>query len=567
VIQDVQGPPTLAESEVSMHTEVFGVFGDRAALERFRSPRAFDEIVTGESVTVGVRAPHLAVHGRADSHASADGVCALFGEVVPTHDGDRTTAAWFLDRYASEGPTAFSALNGSYLAVVDDGDEALVATDPVRSWEGYYADVDGLRVFGSDLSQLQGLLGDPGVDRTAVLEMLHLGTVLGDETLFQPIRRIPFDGYLGPDGTGSFERFVYEPREFDYVDELAARLQRAIERRSHYTGRKGLLLSAGKDSRIFLSQLPDIEHTYTVGRRDSREVRVAAAIAAQYDATHTAFEPGECHLYPADDKVLYSQGIKETLHIHHAGYDDHFDVDVMYHGLLFDTLFKGYFLEWDGLSVLGGKIESNTLVDDPDPIESLLSTLGYHPAASEHIADGTADVFADLDLDVDSPRAFLEDRLRAELERCWDRADSTHNAMDLLAIRNQPVLPFHTHLADNYLESFVAIDTELLAWHRHAPPDVRHGETFRRAINAVNPEILRHRPPNQPHTSRYLNEIERFLRRKLPVVEAFEPAWPDRRDVYDDYDLDERLFPEHQEVHGLPARQKLRVNDVRWWLS
>jgi asparagine synthase (glutamine-hydrolysing) len=265
--------------------------------------------------------------------------------------------------------------------------------------------------------------------------------------------------------------------------------------------------------------------------------------------------------------VLYSQGIKETLHIHHAGYDDHFDVDVMYHGLLFDTLFKGYFLEWDGLSVLGGKIESNTLVDDPDPIESLLSTLGYHPAASEHIADGTADVFADLDLDVDSPRAFLEDRLRAELERCWDRADSTHNAMDLLAIRNQPVLPFHTHLADNYLESFVAIDSELLAWHRHAPPDVRHGQTFRRAINAVDPEILRHRPPNQPHTSRYLNEIERFLRRKLPVVEAFEPAWPDRRDLYDDYDLDERLFPEHPEVHGLPARQKLRVNDVRWWLS
>ena len=609
---DVTDDPS--SPDVRMNKEVFGVFGNRDDFDGVRDPDAFDAVVEGRGLTVGVRSPGLAVPGRAETHEAEDGICVLFGEVVPggsagggspvagseTADpalkrdgggvvrtrpaapgpaaapgpegspGDRTdvgVAARLLDRYARDGRAAFSHLNGSYLAAVEHRGEPVVTTDPLRSWECYYADVDGLRVFGSDVAALQALLADPGVDRPAVLEMLHLGTVLGDRTLFDAVSRVPFDGYLTPTTAGELDRFVYDPREFDHVAELAARLERAIDRRAHYPGTEGLLLSAGKDSRLFLSRLPGIEHTYTVGRRDSREVRVARAIARQYDATHRAFEPGDAYLYPSPEKVLYSGAVKETLHIHHGGFDDRFEADVMYHGLLFDTLFKGYFLEWDGLSLLGRKLESDRLVGDPDPVDSLLDTLGFLPTASRRLQDRLGDLVDGLDLDVGAPRVFLEDRFRAELQRCWERADSVHNAMDLLVIRNQPVMPFHTHLADNFREAFVAMDPELRAWHRHAPPGKRNGETFRRAIERIDDDILRHRPPNQPHASRYLNQVERLVRRLVPGLEAFEPAWPDRREVYDEQDLDERLFPGSPAVHDLPARQKLRLNDVRWWLS
>ncbi len=552
-----------------MNKEVFGVFGDREAFDDLHTSRSFDSIVEGEAVTVGVRSPGLDVTGRSQVRDAEAGACILFGEVFPPADAPPGTTAseWLSTAYAAEGRDAFAGLNGSYLAVLEHDGDAIVATDPIRSWECYYADVDGVRVFGSDVTALKRLVDDPGVDRTSVLEMLHLGTVLGDRTLFEEIRRVPFDGYLTASDTGTFDRFVYEPRSFDYVDELAGRLQRAIDRRAHYPGSKGLLLSGGKDSRIFLSQVPGIDYTYTVGRGDSREVRVAKNIAAQYGASHRAIEPGERYLYPTDEKVLYSQSIKETLHIHHGGYDDRFDVDVMYHGLLFDTLFKGYFLEWDGPSVFGTKLESNSLVTDPDPVDSLLNTLGFLPEASRRLPDRMRGVFDGVDLDVGSPRAFLEDSLETEFDRWDDRTSSTHNAMDQVVIANQPAMPFRTHLADNYYESFVAMDSELLDWHLTAPPEVRHGDTFRQALERVDDQILRHRPPNQPHTSSYLNQVERFLRRKLPGVEAFEPAWPDRRVMYEDHDLDDHLFPDSRTVRRMPARQKLRVNDVRWWLS
>ncbi|MHB9288172.1 hypothetical protein ACKVMT_14180 [Halobacteriales archaeon Cl-PHB] len=566
---ELDSPSTQATSEVSMNKELFGVFGDREAFADRRAAGEFDTVVEAEAVTVGVRSPGLDVPGRSQVHDSAVGTCVLFGEAFPPDDvpGDVSAAEWLLHAFATEGKAALGNLNGSYLAVLDHDGDALVAADPIRSWECYYADVDGARVFGSDVTALKRRVDDHAVDRESVLEMLHLGTVLGDRTLFEAVRRVPFDGYLTATETGTFDRFVYEPRSFDYVDELAERLERAIERRAGYPGSKGLLLSGGKDSRVFLSQVPDIGHTYTVGSHDSREVRVAKNIAAQYDARHRAIDPGEAYLYPSDEKVLYSQSIKETLHIHHGGYDDEFDVDTMYHGLLFDTLFKGYFLEWDGPTVLGTKLESNSLVSDPDPVGSLLDTLGFLPEASKRLPRRMQGVFDDVDLEVGSPRRFLADSLQSEFDRWDDRTASTHNAMDQVVIANQPAMPFRTHIADNYYESFVAMDAELLDWHLTAPPEVRHGDTFRKALERIDGEILRHRPPNQPHTSSYLNQIERFLRRKLPAVEAFEPAWPDRRVVYDDHDLDEVLFPEDRSVHRMPARQKLRVNDVRWWLD
>lgn len=558
-----------------MNKELFGVFEDRGEFDEYRSRDRFDEVLTGEHVTVGIRDSGLGVPGRSASYTDDRGFCLVWGEAysggrVPgtvTGTGrDGNVAKWFFERYTDTGLDALSELNGSYLVVLEHDGEAIVSTDPIRSCECFYIDIDGNRVFSTDPTVLKDILDNPQYHRSSLLEYIHLGTVLGERTIIEEIHRIPFDSYLIADGVESLTRFVYEPRPFDYVKELTQRLLRAVDRRSQLPGPKGLLLSGGNDSRIFLSQIPDIEQCYTIGNPNSREVTVARKVAAQYGATHTVLIPDDRYLMPADEKSRYSQGIKEALHIHHAGFEDAFEMQTVYHGTLFDTLLKGYFLERDGLELFGTKLPSTKLVPDPNPIESLLGTLGFFPDESEAVGVATADIFEE-DLTLDSPYEFLRGQFEEELKTCWERTDSVHNAMDLLVIKNQPVLPSHAHLSDNYYEAFVAADRELLEWHLMTPPEYRRYETFRKAIERIDPDILKHRAQSQPLSSVRLNQIERFLRRKLPFLEPFEPAWPDRDDIYDRHAMDQRLFPDAYAVRQLPVRLKLRVHDARWWLS
>jgi hypothetical protein len=556
-----------------MNKELFGVFGTRDEFDRCRSGGKFDEILSDDHITAGIRDPGLGVPGRSASYTDERGFCLVWGEAYMGEedqrgesDGQTNVAEWLFDQYESEGRDAFSELNGSYLVVIATDGGARVVTDPIRSWECFYADIDGNRVFSTDPSVLKESLDVIQPHRESLLEYIHLGTVLGTRTVIEGLHRVPFDGYLTAETTESLSRFVYDPRPFDYVTELTRRLLRAVDRRADLPGPKGLLLSGGNDSRIFLSHLSDIDQSYTIGNPDSREVKVARKVASQYDSAHTVLIPDDRYLMPSDEKIRYSQGIKESLHIHHAGFDDAFEVQTMYHGSLLDTLLKGYFLERDGVEMLGMKLPSKSLAPDPNPIESLLDTLGFFPEESEKVAEAASEVFG-VDLTVDSPYEFLRGQFEAELETCWERTDSVHNAMDLLVIKNQPILPSHTHLADNYFEAFVAADRELIEWHLMTPPEYRRYETFRKAIERVDPAILKHRPQSQPLSSVRLNQIERFLRRKLPFLEPFEAAWPDRDEVYDQHEMDQRLFPDQYPVHQLPARLKLRINDARWWLS
>jgi hypothetical protein len=541
-----------------MNTELFGVFGGTEALTRFRSTDEFDEVLVGPSLTVGIRDSGLGTPGWSSIYEGDDGVCAVWGEAyVP---GDEPNAArWFFEAYGSRGPDALSDLNGSYLAVFDDGDEAFAATDPIRSRECFYTDEPGVRVFGTDSAAVAATISAPSFRRDALLEFLHMGVTLGEKTSVEQLSRLPIDSCLTATAVEDLERFVYETREFDYVDSLANRLERAIERRSVLPGRKGLLLSAGYDSRTLLSQLPEIEHCYTVGRSSAQEVEGARRLATQYGAEHTAFEPDERYLHADKTKVRYSQGIKESLHIHHAGYSDEMNVDTMYHGLLCDTFFRGHFTAQIDLEVFGKRIPFERLDPDPDPIDVLLSRFGYSPSASVELAERTA-------FGVD-PESFVRQAVRTEFESMLDRSDSIQNALNCCGISNQPSIPFHTQLADNYFASFLAADTELLEWHLQAPPAQRTTDTFLEACEQIDEAMLHHRPPDRPHDAALLNEMERFVRRKAPFLEPFESPWPDRERHFNQYDFDQRLLPELEHVHDLPARHKLRLNDFLGWVD
>ncbi|ELY60618.1 asparagine synthase-related protein [Natronolimnohabitans innermongolicus] len=545
-----------------MNRELFGIFGDRAAFERFRSSDAFDRVFTGSSVTVGLRDPDRGTPGWTSSDERDGGFCVVWGEAYTPDDVAETNAArWLFDRYETAGRDALSALNGSYLVVLEPatGEEAIVATDPVRSRECFYTDTPGDRVFGTDAAAIGRTVSEPTVDREGVLEFLHLGVALGEKTALEELQRLPIDSVLTPSSVDSLDRFVYRPSEFDYAAELADRLERAFQRRSVLPGPAGVLLSAGFDSRIVLSRQPQIEHSYTVGAPEAREVRVARQLAEQYDATHTAFPPNERYLRPDDAKVQYSQGIKESLHIHHAGYTDEIDVGTMFHGLLSDTFFRGHFTAETTLDVLDKRIPTGRLDPDPDPVAELLETFGYSPDASAALADRTS-------FGVE-PESYLRGAIADEVDACAPRADSVQNTLTCVGIANQPSVPFHTHLADQFITSFLATDRELIDWHLRTPPEHRTTETFLEACERLDDSVLQHRPPDRPHEGALLNEVERFVRRKTPLLESFQPPWPDRETLFDRYEFDQRFLADLEHVHDLPVRHKLRLVDLRSWLE
>jgi hypothetical protein len=231
----------------------------------------------------------------------------------------------------------------------------------------------------------------------------------------------------------------------------------------------------------------------------------------------------------------------------------------MLHGMLFDSLFRGFFLPERGFEAFGRTFPLAGLDPDPDVPAYLASKLGCPDELGE--LDGCEYISAS------TAREFAHETIRPAFEAGDDRCDGVHNAIDLLGIRLKPTLPCRSHLADHYVESFVAADRELLEWHLKTPPEHRSDETWLRALREIDPALLRHSPPDRPHRSNRLNEIERFVRGTLPLVREFEHPWPDRRELYRRNDLDRKLFPGYEEVHGLPARLKLRMNDLTTWIE
>ena len=544
---------------VSMRRELFGVFGDRQTFEQLRPESDFPHVFATDKLTIGMRDPDLSTNGWSSTHQADDGTCVIFGECYPPDDVESEAARWLYHRYHDHGTEAFASLNGSYLAVLSTPEQALVATDPVRSRECFYTDAAETRVFGTDAGTVAPVIRRPTINRDAILEYLHIGVTLGEKTSVQELRRLPMDSILRDDAVEELDRFVYNTSQFAFAEELAERLRRAIERRARLPGSKGLLLSAGYDSRALLAQIPEIDCCYTVGNRDAQEVVGARRLARQYETEHVTFVPDRRYLHADDRKARYAQGIKESIHIHHAGYDDAIDADTMYHGLLCDTFLRGHFTAMDHLEAFGVTVPFGRPDPDPDPVSTLLSKFGYDRDASIALASNTGLA--------ENPETFVWTAVANEFEAATNRADSRQNAINACGIGNQPSMPFHTQIADNYLGSFLPLDIELIEWHLATPPGERTTATFLDACRELDPSMIEHRPPDRPHHSYIINEVERFVRHRTPFVRSFDSPWPDRDDMYDRYDLDDHLLSEFEHLHEvLPARHKLRIHDLASWM-
>ena len=543
-----------------MNKELFGVFDDSAVFEQFRSSDEFDVCLAGPDVTVGVRSSEIGIPGRTSVHETDEGICVLWGEVYPESIDELRPARWVLSEYAERGADALTGLDGSCIAVVDRVDEAgIVATDCTRSRECNYSDTRGTRVFGTDPATVAQTVADPTLADEPLLEFLHFGVVLGERTVLNEVQRIPFDSWLTAADTHEFGRFVYRPREFDYASELAERLHRALKRRRGLPGRKGVLLSGGYDSRTILAGIPEMDVAYTLGDQDSSELTVAGGIADQYGTAHRTLPVDERYLNTSAETIRYGHGIMEAVHIHHGGYTDQMDVDTVFHGALADTILRGHFQPVDGVEVFDRKCPPYRLDPDPDMESHIAEKLGVLPD-SEVLCSGPHSVD-------ERGAEFRRRRVNEELDGWKQRCETVYDEMALFGIMNQPTRPFRYQLSDQFIESCVPLDAELIQWHLATPPEHRRTKTYLRAIRKLDGDILRHRPPDRPYDSFTVNQIGSFLRRAVPSVSGYQGPWPDREQLYRKHGLDREIFAEEPNVAPLSWRLKLRINDITTWLE
>lgn len=543
-----------------MATELFGVFGGRDRLERLRPAAGFDAVVEGASATVGVSDDALGRPNRSSVYEDADGFCVVFGELYPPTWADDDPARWVYHHYQTTGERALSDLNGSYVVVLEYDGEATVLTDQIRSRECFYT-AESNPVFGTNAVSVARTVRNRTLDHEAVLEFLYLSVVLGSRTLYEELCRVPFDGVLRADGVDTLERFVYQPESFDYAAALADRMERAIDRRTDPRGSTGLLLSAGYDSRTLLS-VADVDVCYTVGQRDSGEVTAAKELAAQYDAPHVALAPDERYLNTDPTAARYTHGLKESLHIHHAGYESEMRTSRMLHGWMFDSLLREHFVPQRTVEVMDRVLPVGGLDPDVDPVAFACRKLGYLPeAAAVHDrlrATGVVDF---------GPESFVDAAIKREFDDCERHGESSHDVANRFGVKNIPSAPFRHHLADTFEESFVAADLDLVSWHLRTPPEHRNTGTFLEALDRIDGHVRDVSPPDRPHDSFLLNQAEKFLRKRVPGLEPFGTPWPDRREIYDRNRLDQVLFEDQPWLHSRSPRFKLRFHDLLCWLD
>lgn len=104
-------------------------------------------------------------------------------------------------------------------------------------------------------------------------------------------------------------------------------------------------MGAGYNSRAILAAADGaIDVGYTLGAASASEVCMAAAIADQYGINHHRLSVTDEYLTDWPSVTQYTNGLRESIHIHHRGQNDALTTETIHHGLLLDTLLRGGYL-------------------------------------------------------------------------------------------------------------------------------------------------------------------------------------------------------------------------------
>ena len=260
----------------------------------------------------------------------------LDGEVFAEGDTDIADGAASIATTFARGVTrsTLAAFNGGFTACVYDSARRRVhlVADRCGFRHLYYLVHDGALWWSSEVKSFCAVPGfAPRIRASAVESFFCQGYLSGDETWLEGVELLPGGTVATWDiDRATLERQAYwryddippvgEPADLDaVVDALGERFVAAVRRRCA-TGRIGLLLSGGLDSRAVLAAIPrDVTplHAITFGQPRSFDVRLGRRAARIRGASHHVLPIGDDDwLVPRFAAVWWTDGQANLLEFH-----------------------------------------------------------------------------------------------------------------------------------------------------------------------------------------------------------------------------------------------------------
>ncbi|MEO9481803.1 MAG: asparagine synthase-related protein [Ekhidna sp.] len=184
-------------------------------------------------------------------------------------------------------------IDGTFSIAIQDkkNGELKLFSDHLNFFPFYYKKLKGSFVISDSLASFK----DEELNELGVTEMVALGSVLGEKTIFNGVNKFPGASITIIDNHGDLKFNQYWkcttiPTSEKEFREVFSETLRLIPKLSSSAS---LTLTAGLDSRMVLSQLikDDIEiNTFTFGHPKSDDMKIASKIAENFEINHTAYK-------------------------------------------------------------------------------------------------------------------------------------------------------------------------------------------------------------------------------------------------------------------------------------
>jgi len=260
------------------------------------------------------------------------------GEITDARPADASDAALLAAHYRADPSFTFLRdLDGFFTAVLYDAGAAVVhlIADRCGFRHLFHAVHAGRLWWGTELKAVTELPGfEARVSPDSVADFFEHGFFTGDRSWFAGVELVPNGTVLSfPLGGGTPQRRRYwdwedlgkvaMPRDRrELVVEWGRLFAESVRKRSQ-SGRVGVLLSGGLDSRAVLAAVPENVsplHAVTFGQRGALDVALAQRAAAVKGAVHHFHELGERNwLAPRFEGVWWSDGQLNLIDIHGVG--------------------------------------------------------------------------------------------------------------------------------------------------------------------------------------------------------------------------------------------------------
>lgn len=229
-------------------------------------------------------------------------------------------------------------VNGTFSAVIYDNRnfKLLLITDRYGMKPLYLWKENNYLAWASELKSFLSLDNfTPKISKTALSCFMELGQLLGSETWFEKVELLGASTILeiGLNNNAPESRKRYwswgmvQPQKISFdeaVEGLGNTLEKSVKKNAVFSGRVGLSVSGGLDSRAILAAFPhDQVVALTFGREEAEDVKIARTVGAIKGIPHYFFHLNASNwLENRCEGVWKTDGMMNLYHLHASAFQN-----------------------------------------------------------------------------------------------------------------------------------------------------------------------------------------------------------------------------------------------------